>query len=143
MQTFDVSANILHDRLIFSTARAKPKFSCAHAREAASGATHADNEQLHESQAAVRGLAVGLSLTQLPCARTTFHTLLAIALMQLVACVLLFLLHTQRFSARFLCGAGLLATPLAAIQLTGASSSVALLCLLALHDTLVVLALAA
>jgi hypothetical protein len=142
MQTFDVSANILNDRLTFSTARGKLKPSYPSARDAAlpaaTSAQGVDCEPQHESAPVVRGFGA-----QLPCARTTFHKSLALGLLQLVAGVLLFIMHAQRFSTRFVCGAGLLLTPLCAQHLSNAAPSLALLLLLFVHDTLVVLALAA
>jgi hypothetical protein len=129
MQTFDVSANILNDRLTFSTAKTKLKTTQA---------PPATEEPLHiEPVPVVRSFA--------PCARTKLTQSLALAVMQLVTGVVLFgvLVHRQRLDAKFVCGAALLATPLVAVRVAGVAPSLPLLGLLALHDALVVVALAA
>ena len=129
MQTFDVSANILNDRLTFSTTRTKLKTG---------NSPPASDELLHvEPVPVVKSFA--------PCARTKLHESLALAVLQLVSCVVLFgvLMHRQRLDAKVLCGAALLATPLVAVRVAGVPPSLSLLGLLALHDTLVIVALAA
>ena len=131
MRTFDVSANILNDRLVVSTAStARAKLRTAHDAPA--------EEELHvESTPVVRSIG--------QCVRTRFNDSLGLALLQLVSGVVLFSAMTaaDKFSARFVIGAGLLATPLAAVHLAGAPPSRSLLALLLAHDVLVVAALAA
>jgi hypothetical protein len=132
MRTFDVSANILNDRLVVSTAStARAKLRTAHDAPAA-------EEELHvESTPVVRSIG--------QCVRTRFNDSLGLALLQLVSGVVLFSAMTaaDKFSARFVIGAGLLATPLAAVHLAGSPPSRSLLALLLAHDVLVVAALAA
>lgn len=129
MQTFDVSANILNDRLTFSTSRTKLKHS---------NAQPIGDEQMH-----VEPVPVVKSFS--PCARTKLNEGLALAVLQLVSCVVLFgvMMHRQRLDAKLLCGAALLATPLVAVRVAGVSPSLSLLGLLAVHDALVIVALAA
>jgi hypothetical protein len=132
MQTFDVSANILNDRLTFSSIHtSRPK-------KMSTVQGPAVEEHVHvEPVPAVR------SLTQ--CARTRLNDSLALVMLQLVSGVVLFgvLVHRQRLDAKLVCGAALLATPLAAMHVANLAPALPLLALLVLHDALVVVALAA
>ena len=132
MQTFDVSANILNDRLTFSTMHA-PR-----AKKLSTVQGPAVDEHVHEEPVpAVR------SLTQ--CARTRLNDSLVLAVMQLVFGVILFavLMHKQKIDAKLLCGAALLLTPLLAMRVGQLAHTLPLLALLMLHDALVIVAIAA
>lgn len=89
-----------------------------------------------ESVPVVRGL------TQ--CARSKLNETLVLVVLQLVSGVILFgvLVQRQRLDAKVVCGAALLAIPLAAMYVSATAPSLALLALLLLHDALVIFALA-
>jgi len=125
MQTFDVSANILNDRLVVSAAR--PKLKATHGTPAA-------EEVLHVEQPPAAG---GLG----QCVRARFNDVIPLALLQLLCCVVLFLVLTDatRVGANFVLGVGLLATPLAAVYVVKPAPSLPLLWLLLAHDALVLL----
>jgi len=131
MQTFDVSANILNDRLTFSSINTpRPK-------KMQTAVIQSVEEHVHtESVPVVR------SLTQ--CARSKLNETLVLVVLQLVSGVILFgvLVQRQRLDAKLVCGAALLAIPLAAMYVSAIAPSLALLALLLLHDALVIFALA-
>jgi len=126
MQTFDVSANILNDRLLVS-ARPKPKNA---------GSLPAAPEDKHDGeQIAVVSLG--------HCVRARFNDMLLLALLQLVcagACAGLAVAQA-RSGARIALSVGLLVTPLLAWRAAGAAPSLRLLALLLAHDALVLAAL--
>ncbi len=129
MQTFDVSANILNDRLTFSTSRPK-KMSVVTSGPAV-------EEHMHVEQVpAVRSLV--------PCSRSKLNDSFAIAVLQLVFVVVLFavLVQRQRLDVKMLCGAVLLMTPLVVMRTANLAPVWQLLLLLVLHDTLIVVVLA-
>ncbi len=128
MQTFDVSANILNDRLLVST---RPKLKATNAGSLAAGP-----EDKHD----VEQIAV-VSLGQ--CVRARFNDMLLLVLLQLVsagACAALSVSQARSF-ARLALSVGLLVTPLLAWRATGAAPSLRLLALLLAHDALVLAAL--
>lgn len=132
MQTFDVSANILNDRLTFST------IQTSRVKKLSTVQGPAVEEHVHEEPVpAVR------SLTH--CARTRFADSLALVVLQLVSCVVLFavLMHRQRLDAKVVCGAALFGIPVVAMRTANLAPALPLLALLVLHDALVVVALAA
>jgi hypothetical protein len=124
MQTFDVSANILNDRLLVS---ARPKLKATNAGSLAAGP-----EDKHDAEQ----IAV-VSLGQ--CVRARFNDMLLLVLLQLVsagACAVLSLALARPFG-RLALSVGLLVTPLAAWRVAGAVPSLRLLALLLAHDALV------
>lgn len=139
MQTFDVSANLLNDRLVLgsglgsgsgpaSAARAKQR---AHAAPPPEEPPPAD-----PARSFARDFA---------CGRARFRELLFLFVLQLACGVLCSVLYgvLQRGGPRLLLSAGLLLTPLAAVYLAVAAPSLGLLWVLLAHDALVVAALAA
>jgi len=136
MQTFDVSANLLNDRLVLGTglggsaARAKPRLAPEDEKR---------DEGPPPAPNAVRGLR------DFACVRSRFRDSLLLVLLQLACGVLCSVLYgvQQRTGPRLLLAAGLLLTPLAAVYLALAPPSFGLLLLLVAHDALVVAMLAA
>jgi hypothetical protein len=130
MQSFDVSANLLNDRLVLgagSAARVKQR-------------QHAPPEEAPAEPAQAHNL-----VRDFACVRSRFRDMLFLVLLQLACGVLCSVLYgvLQRGGPRLLLSAGLLLTPLAAVYLAVAAPSLTLLWLLLAHDALVVAALAA
>jgi len=146
MQTFDVSANLLNDRLVLGAglgaARAKQRTTPVEEQvDGAAGQAGAPG-QLGGLQ---RWPLAGRALGDFACVRSRFRDTLLLVLLQLACGVLCSVIYgaLPRGGPRLLLSAGLLLTPLAAVYLAVAAPSLPLLWLLLAHDALVVAALAA
>ena len=138
MQSFDVSANLLNDRLVLGSGLGSGPASAARAKQRAHAAPPPEEAPAEPAPAhsLVRDFA---------CVRSRFRDMLFLVLLQLACGVLCSVLYgvLQRGGPRLLLSAGLLLTPLAAVYLAVAAPSLTLLWLLLAHDALVVAALAA
>jgi hypothetical protein len=141
MQTFDVSANLLNDRLVLGSdlgsGLGSGPASAARVKQRAHAAPPPEEPPPAEPP---RGFARDFA-----CVRSRFRDTLFLVLLQLACSVLCGVLYSvqQRGGPRLLLSAGLLLTPLAAVYLAVSAPSLALLWLLLAHDALVVAALAA
>jgi hypothetical protein len=146
MQTFDVSANLLNDRLVLGAglgaARAKQRTTPVEEQvDGAAGQAGAPGQLGGLPRWPLAGRALG----EFSCVRSRFRDTLLLVLLQLACGVLCSVLYSvqQRTGPRLLLAAGLLLTPLAAVYLALAPPSLGLLWLLLAHDALVVAAIAA
>lgn len=137
MQSFDVSANLLNDRLVLGAGPGSGAGSAARAKQRALAAPPPE-----EPPPADPARSLGRDFA---CGRARFREILFLLVLQLACGVLCSVLYgvLQRGGPRLLLSAGLLLTPLAAVYLAVAAPSLALLWLLLAHDALVVAALAA
>ena len=137
MQSFDVSANLLNDRLVLGSGLGSGPASAARAKQRAHAAPPPEEPPPADP---ARGL-----VRDFACVRSRFRDMLFLVLLQLACGVLCSALYgvLQRGGPRLQLSAGLLLTPLAAVYLAVAAPSLALLWLLLAHDALVVAALAA